>query len=375
MASIYIHIPFCKKACSYCNFHFSTSLKHVSDLVSAIVKELEIRKEELHKTPIQNIYFGGGTPSLLSINEITQILNTISKHYRVLPSVEITFECNPENIKDSYLKELKKIGINRISLGIQSFNDNDLKFMNRIHTAKQSHTAITLVQKYFHNFSLDLIYGLPNSTNADWKKNIKTALTYNPPHLSCYALTVEEKTALMNDVKKQKVIPLSDELTKEQFDSTIELLEEKNYVHYEISNFGLKGYFSQNNIGYWTGTHYLGIGPSAHSYNGIERSWNISNNILYINQIKKNILPIKKEKLSLNDRYNEYMMTGLRTKQGVSLELIEQKFGEKFRLETEKNAQKYIEQKIISISNSTLSLTKKGLFMSDGIASSFFKIG
>ena len=313
MAGIYIHIPFCKQACHYCDFHFSTSLKHKTHLVKSINKELFLRKSELKSEFIETIYFGGGTPSLLSPDEIRSILKTIFNDFEVVLNPEITFEVNPDDIDENYLKVIKKLGVNRLSIGIQSFFSNDLNLMNRSHDALQAEQVLELVSKYFKNFSVDLIYGTPGLTNEMWIKNIDTVLKYNTPHISSYALTIEKDTALSHFINKGIVKPVSDEQSQEQFQILVNKLIDVGFIHYELSNFGKPNKFSKNNSSYWNGGLYLGIGPSAHSYNGKTRSWNIANNLKYISSISKGILPSDVEVLTKIDRYNERIMTGLRT--------------------------------------------------------------
>ena len=330
MAGIYIHIPFCKQACHYCDFHFSTSLKHKTHLVKSINKELFLRKSELKSEFIETIYFGGGTPSLLSPDEIRSILKTIFNDFEVVLNPEITFEVNPDDIDENYLKVIKKLGVNRLSIGIQSFFSNDLNLMNRSHDALQAEQVLELVSKYFKNFSVDLIYGTPGLTNEMWIKNIDTVLKYNTPHISSYALTIEKDTALSHFINKGIVKPVSDEQSQEHFQILVNKLIDVGFIHYELSNFGKPNKFSKNNSSYWNGGLYLGIGPSAHSYNGKTRSWNIANNLKYISSISKGILPSDVEVLTKIDRYNERIMTGLRTMWGVSFIQIEKDFGKDY---------------------------------------------
>ena len=374
MAGIYIHIPFCKQACHYCDFHFSTSLKHKTHLVKSINKELFLRKSELKSEFIETIYFGGGTPSLLSPDEIRSILKTIFNDFEVVLNPEITFEVNPDDIDENYLKVIKKLGVNRLSIGIQSFFSNDLNLMNRSHDALQAEQVLELVSKYFKNFSVDLIYGTPGLTNEMWIKNIDTVLKYNTPHISSYALTIEKDTALSHFINKGIVKPVSDEQSQEHFQILVNKLIDVGFIHYELSNFGKPNKFSKNNSSYWNGGLYLGIGPSAHSYNGKTRSWNIANNLKYISSISKGILPSDVEVLTKIDRYNERIMTGLRTMWGVSFIQIEKDFGKDYLVYLKNRSKSFIKEGLLVIDAGALIATSKGKFLVDGIASDLFKL-
>lgn len=374
MGAIYIHIPFCKQACHYCDFHFSTSLKKKEALVNALVKELELRKNEFKNITVGTIYFGGGTPSLLTIEELSFLINSVYKHYKVTDNPEITLEANPDDLSKSLIIQLSASPINRLSIGIQSFFEADLKLMNRAHNVEEAKTCLQEAVKYFKNISVDLIYGIPGLTNENWLINIETALSFNVPHISSYALTVEDKTALDTFIKKGIIENVDDDLAEAQFHILIEKLEATGFIHYELSNFGKPNYFSINNSTYWQGKPYIGIGPSAHSYKGIERSWNVRNNSKYIKSISENILPNETEKLSTNDRYNEYIMTGLRTMWGVSLKTVEQNFGIHYKKYLLEQAQKHINTHLLFMDGDILLATKKGKFLSDGIASDLFKI-
>ncbi|MCR9181745.1 MAG: radical SAM family heme chaperone HemW [Flavobacteriaceae bacterium] len=371
MQGIYLHIPFCKQACHYCDFHFSTSLKKKTELVEALCQELVLRKNELSGT-VETIYFGGGTPSLLTREELALIFKTIYNNYPVAEPVEVTLEANPDDLTEEKIKQLADSPINRLSIGIQSFFEEDLKLMNRAHNAQEAEHCLTLATKYFENISLDLIYGIPEMTNERWKQNIEKALSFGIPHISSYALTVEPKTALETFIKKGIVPPVDDALAEKHFFTLIETLEAANFVHYELSNFGKESYFSKNNTAYWQGKSYLGIGPSAHSYDGKNRSWNVRNNTLYIKAIEKGELPSETESLTTTDRYNEYVMTGLRTIWGVSLHRVEQEFGERYKDYLLQQAQKHLEEHLLYLDGDTLLVTKKGKFLSDGLASDLF---
>ena len=389
MSGIYLHIPFCKQACYYCDFHFSASLKRKPELAEALAQELILRKNEIRE-PLQTIYFGGGTPSILTIDELRFLMDTIYNNYQVSINPEITLEANPDDLssiasgKKDKIKGLKDLGINRLSIGIQSFFDEDLQFMNRAHSSEEARNCLSLATQYFDNTSIDLIYGIPGLTSERWKKNLEIALSYNIPHISSYALTVEPRTALHNFIEKGKIAPLEDSLSKEHYLILLDSMKSAGYTNYEFSNFSKEGYFSINNTAYWQGKSYLGIGPSAHSFNGTIRSWNISNNIKYIKSINKSELPFESETLSISDRYNEYIMTGLRTMWGVSLKKIEKDFGNKYVDYLIQQIKKPIEDgmlKIISSENKTdkdligkIVITDKGRFLSDGIASNLFWI-
>lgn len=374
MSGIYIHIPFCKQACFYCDFHFSTSLKKKEDMISALIKEIEIRKIELGNTIIETIYFGGGTPSVLSTKEIETIIAAVYKNFAVVENPEITLEANPDDLSEEKIMELSKSPINRLSIGIQSFFEKDLKLMNRAHNSDEAKKCLSLATQYFDNISVDLIYGIPDCTNQEWQENIQTALSFGVPHISSYALTVEPKTPLASFIKKGIIKNVDDEKAQEQFHILIDELEKANFVHYETSNFGKEAFFSKNNSSYWLGKSYLGIGPSAHSFDGTQRSWNVRNNSKYINSISENKLPIEREILSKSDRYNEYIMTGLRTIWGVSFDKIKNEFGAQYIDYLEKESKKYIDQELLYLDNLVLKTTKKGKFLSDGIASDLFMI-
>jgi oxygen-independent coproporphyrinogen-3 oxidase len=372
MSGIYIHIPFCKQACFYCDFHFSTSLKKKEDMIAALVKEIEIRKVELENTIIETIYFGGGTPSVLSTKEIETLIAAVYKNFRVVENPEITLEANPDDLSEEKIIELSNSPINRLSIGIQSFFEKDLKLMNRAHNSKEAKKCLEFATQYFANISVDLIYGIPDCTNQEWRENIQTALSFGVPHISSYALTVEPKTPLASFIKKGIIKNVDDEKAQEQFHVLIEELENASFIHYETSNFGKEGFFSQNNSSYWLGKSYLGIGPSAHSFDGNQRSWNVRNNAKYINAIAENTLPIERETLSKTDRYNEYIMTGLRTIWGVSFDKIRNEFGDKYIEYLENHSKKHLQKDLLYLENQVLKTTKKGKFLSDGIASDLF---
>ncbi|QDW19859.1 radical SAM family heme chaperone HemW [Flavobacterium sp. KBS0721] len=372
MSGIYIHIPFCKQACHYCDFHFSTSMKKKDDMVLALAKEIAMRKTEFSTEIVETIYFGGGTPSVLSNDEINFLIAEVYKNYKVVENPEITLEANPDDLSTERIFELSKSPINRLSIGIQSFYEEDLKMMNRAHNSAEAINCLTEATKYFDNISLDLIYGIPGLTDEMWKKNIETALSFGIPHISSYALTVEPKTALRKLIDTGKIAEPQDEVASNHFMILVETLQKNGFIHYELSNFGKEGYFSKNNSAYWLGKKYIGIGPSAHSYDGEKRGWNIANNSLYLKSIQNDELPIETEILTISDRYNEYIMTGLRTIWGVSLERIETEFGLEYLNYLKKQSQKFLDDDLLSIENNILKPTAKGKFLTDGIASDLF---
>ena len=374
VSGIYIHIPFCKQACYYCNFHFSTSLQKKEDMIACLIKEIALRKNELNNAIIETIYFGGGTPSVLSVSEIETIISAIYHHFTVVETPEITLEANPDDLSEDTIKALAQSPINRLSIGIQSFFERDLKLMNRAHNAQEAKECLAIATRYFKNISLDLIYGIPDCTNEEWRENIQMALGFGVPHISSYALTVEPNTALEKFIEKEVIKNVDDDKAEEQFLILVDELEKANFIHYELSNFGKQGFFSKNNSSYWLGKTYLGIGPAAHSFNGTQRSWNVQNNPKYIKAIQQNKLPIQRETLTVVDRYNEYVMTGLRTIWGVSIEKIENDFGNNYVKYLEKQSKKFIQQDLLYIENQILKTTKKGKFLSDGIAADLFML-
>lgn len=371
MAGIYIHIPFCKQACHYCDFHFSTSLKKKEEMIAALIQEIHLRKEEINE-PVETIYFGGGTPSVLSNEEINILIDAVFSLFDVMKHPEITLEANPDDLTKERIHELANSRINRLSIGVQSFYDEDLQLMNRAHNAKEAWESLVEATKHFDNISIDLIYGIPNMSLERWESNIQKALDLGIPHISSYALTVEPKTALASLIKKGKIPTLDDGEAHEHFLTMVSILENNGFVHYELSNFGKPDYFSKNNSAYWLGKKYLGIGPSAHSFDGKNRSWNIANNTLYIQAIQKNELPNETETLSIQDRYNEYIMTGLRTIWGVSVFSVEHEFGVNYKKYLLANAQEFIHNGQLQLENDVLKTTMKGKFFCDGIASELF---
>ena len=372
MSGIYIHIPFCKQACHYCDFHFSTSMKKKDEMVLALAKEIRMRKSEFKNETIETIYFGGGTPSVLTTTEIQLLIDAVYENYSVAENPEITLEANPDDLSKERIIELSKSPINRLSIGIQSFFEDDLVMMNRAHNSAEATRCLEIAKQYFDNISLDLIYGIPAMSNEKWKQNIETALSFGIPHISSYALTVEPKTALNKLIQTGKIAKPNDDLAQEHFTILVETLEANSFIHYELSNFGKENYFSKNNSAYWLGKKYIGIGPSAHSYDSISRSWNVSNNSVYLKSLEENKLSNETEILSKSDLYNEYIMTGLRTIWGVSLDRIATEFGNDYLDYLQKQAQKFIDDDLLFVENSILKPTQKGKFLTDGIASDLF---
>ena len=362
-------------------------------MIDAICSEIELRKEEI-KEKVETIYFGGGTPSLLTNSEIDQILSTIHQNFEVIENPEITLEANPDDLSEAYIFELTQSQINRLSIGIQSFFDDDLKAMNRAHSASESFKCLSTAIGSFENITIDLIYGIQNMSVEKWRQNLQYVFDLGIPHISSYALTVEPKTALDTFIKKGTYPPLDENLAAQHFDILVEETAKNGFVHYETSNFGKEGFFSKHNTSYWFGKSYLGIGPSAHSYNGIERSWNVSNNTKYIKALAEKNLPSENEILSIKNKFNECIMTGLRTIWGVDLKRIENEFGEIYFEHLIKSSKKFIDQDLLIITNEIkqpafedkvtsskiphndqiLKTTQKGKFLVDGITSELFMI-
>jgi oxygen-independent coproporphyrinogen III oxidase len=375
MAGIYVHIPFCKKACHYCNFHFSTTHSLLPQMVKAIAQEMELQASLGYiQEPIETIYLGGGTPSLLNHEQLELLFTQIHRYFTVTPHAEITLEANPDDINHPQLKHWKAVGINRLSIGIQSFNEADLRWMNRAHTATQAVECVTLAQQAgITNISIDLMYGLPGATNQHWLQNIEQALALQVPHISAYALTVEEKTALHKMIEKGKISPVYDEHQSDQFHLLVNTLESNGWEHYEISNFCEPGRHSQHNSNYWKGVHYVGFGPSAHSFNGVSRQWNIANNALYITAIENNQLPYEIEILTPLQQLNEYIMTSLRTRQGIQFSHISTNFGQPFNEKLLHAVAPFIQQELVQSTNDGIQLTQRGKFFADGIAAALFQ--
>ncbi|MEP6683563.1 MAG: radical SAM family heme chaperone HemW [Parafilimonas sp.] len=374
MAGIYIHIPFCKKACHYCNFHFSVSQNLLPQMVNSICHEAELRNDYITEN-ISTVYFGGGTPSLCTKYEIQSMIDKVRDLFSVNADAEITLEANPDDINEEKLSAWKEAGINRLSIGVQSFFDEDLQWMNRAHNTAQAYKSIELAMKNgFTNISIDLIYGTPGLTDEHWLQNLKTADELNVPHLSCYALTVEPNTALQKMIAQQKKENIDVEKQGNHFELLMQWATEKEYEHYEISNFAKPGFRSKHNSSYWQSKSYLGLGPSAHSYNETSRQWNVANNVLYIESIQKNIVPFEIEQLSSTQKINEYIMTGLRTMEGIELSRLEKLSGQKIVSSIIDDAKKFIQQNLLERKNNSLILTNKGKLFADGIAADLFRV-
>ncbi|MAV79759.1 MAG: coproporphyrinogen III oxidase [Flavobacteriaceae bacterium TMED171] len=374
MSGIYIHFPFCRKACHYCNFHFSTQLRYQGEILQAIEKEIQLRISEIPQ-PLESIYFGGGSPSIIAPKSLYKIIKTVKKNFKFNDNIEITIEVNPDDVSLEYLEELLSVGINRLSIGVQSFFDSELEMMNRVHNASQAVQTIEWTAKLFDNFSVDLIYGVPSSNLLTWQKNLNQALSFNIPHLSTYALTVESKTILAHQLKNNEIQLLDDEWVKSQYDWMIIRLEEAGDENYEFSNFSKPGFNSVNNSNYWRGKPYLGIGPSAHSFDGKrKRSWNPCNNVKYLKSIQQGNLPSSFEELTTNELFNEYLMTALRTSMGVSLQKINDKFGEHYIRYLEKQVENHLMSQRLFWDGDTLKVSKNAKFLTDGIASDLFII-
>ena len=373
MAGIYIHIPFCKQSCHYCNFHFSTSTKNKDEVLDAIENEIK-QKGQATDEAISTIYFGGGTPSILDVNEINSIIKRIYKEFNVESEAEITIEANPDDLNKEKIINLSLTEINRLSIGVQSFIDKELKIMNRAHDSKKALNSIEISKKYFNNISIDLMYGVPESTLESWTHNLDTVSQFDINHISSYALTLEPKTALESFVRKLIVDMPEEGLVYDQYNLINKKLEPLGFINYEVCSFAKENFFSKNNSAYWLRKKYIGIGPSAHSFDGKSRSWNISNNKKYIDQIKKGKSFYKKEKLSKVDQYNEYVMTGFRTIWGVSANFIENNFNSKFKNYFTDRIQKHIDQKNIIVKDDIYTTTNEGRFLADGISSDLFLV-
>ncbi len=372
MAGIYLHIPFCKQACHYCNFHFSTSLQYKSDMVVAILKELELQKDYLKGETVETIYFGGGTPSLLSQEELALVFQKINEHYAISNSVEITLEANPDDLTPEKLAVLSTSPVNRLSIGIQSFFEEDLQFMNRAHNAEEAKVCVQNAKNAgFDNLTVDLIYGSPTTSITNWRVNLQTVFDLKIPHISCYCLTVEPKTALDHFVKTGKAQPVDEEQAAQQFEILVEEMEKQGYDHYEISNFALPDCYSKHNSSYWLSKKYLGIGPSAHSFDGVSRQWNIANNAKYMAALAEGNLSFEKEMLTTTQQYDEYIMTSLRTIWGCELERVAG-FDEKFKKYFLKNVQPFLNDGSVFKENGFYFLTKKGKLLADKISMELF---
>ncbi len=373
MAGLYVHIPFCRDACIYCDFHFSISLGHLKPMLRAIVKELHDQRDFLSGENMRTIYFGGGTPSVVAPEEIVKIIRAVRRDYIVDPQAEVSFEANPEDLNPGYLSLLRKTGINRLSIGIQSFDDGYLKFMNRRHDSAQAKACLRNARRAgFDNLNLDLIYGLPGMSGKKWRETLLEAFSFRPSHLAAYHLSYEPGSVLDYRKRKGRVIPVDENRSLEQFRILMELSDKHGYQHYEISNFALPGYVSRHNSAYWKGEKYLGVGPSAHSYNGRKRRWNLSRNSSYIKGIMEGREVSEEEILDDKTRYREYLMTSLRTIWGVDMGYLKKEWGEPVYRQVLRQAKPFIEAKKIRKSGQTLTLTREGMFICDHITEKLF---
>lgn len=372
MAGIYIHIPFCKKACHYCNFHFSTQTQYIQEFTLSLIEEIKLQKNYL-TAPIETLYFGGGTPSLLKKQELAMIIEAIQANFDLAPHFEFTIEANPDDINPTIAADWLALGVNRLSIGIQSFQAASLAWMNRAHTVEQSHAAIKMVQAAgFKDISADLIYGTPHLSDEELMADIKTLIQYNINHISCYALTVEEKTALHSMIAKKEIEAIDTTKQARQFEIIVNALSAAGFEHYEISNFAMPNCKSKHNSNYWNQVPYLGLGPAAHSYNGNQRQWNIANNQLYFQSIKNKLVPFELENLSLDQKFNEYIMIALRKSEGFSTDYIKNVFGNKYLKSVLSIVPKYLALNQLATTASGFALTKEAKFFADGIASDFF---
>ena len=374
LAGLYIHIPFCRKACHYCNFHFSTSMKSKSELVVALADELELQKNYLEGAPLETIYFGGGTPSVLTASELNFLFEKINALHKIAPNAEITLEANPDDLSSDYLKSLRDdTPINRLSIGIQSFAEEDLRWMNRAHNAIEARSCIEYAQDAgFDNLTIDLIYGSPTTTDEQWLQNLQIAFDYDIPHISCYALTVEEGTALDSFVKKGKRPNVDEERAARHFEMLMDEMRRNGFLHYEISNFALPDRFARHNSNYWLGEKYLGIGPSAHSFDGVSRQWNVAHNPQYVKALKDGNVPFTREDLTAAQRYNEYVMTSLRTIWGCDPLEISHRFGKEYLKFFNKKIMQPLQNQTVTTDGKKYFLSDKGKLLADRITMELF---
>lgn len=370
MAGLYIHVPFCAKRCLYCDFFSNTEMKYKEPYLAAVIRELELRKEYIGGEAIETIYFGGGTPSQLQTEDFRCIFEAISRLFEVTPDAEITLEANPDDMTPEYIAGLATLPFNRVSMGVQSFKEEDLRFLNRRHNPMQAVRAVQLCKANgLNNISIDLIYGLPGQTIEEWNRNLDTAISLDIPHISAYHLIYEEGTALYKLKEAGKISPVEEEVSVALFTALIDRLKANGYQHYEISNFARPGMISRHNSSYWTGRKYIGIGPSAHSYNGENRQWNVSSLPAYLSGIENGSPDTEIENLDINTRYNDFIITGLRTMWGIKLDDIQQQFGQDKLIYCQKQAAPYLKQGLLIQKDDTLTLSGEGIFISDGIMS------
>lgn len=370
MAGIYIHIPFCAKRCLYCDFFSSTDMQFKTPYIQAIIREMELRKDYIDNEPIETIYFGGGTPSQLGKKDFEKIFDAINRIFDTSQCQEITLEANPDDMTPEYVASLQKLPFNRISMGVQSFQEKDLRFLNRRHNREQAIRAVALCKEHgISNINIDLIYGLPGQTLDEWSLNLEEAIQLDVPHISAYHLIYEERTALYKLLKEGGITPVDEELSVSLFSTLINRLTKAGYLHYEISNFARPGYISQHNSSYWLGKKYIGIGAAAHSYNGSNRLWSVSSLPLYLKGIATETPNVEIEELDENTQYNDFIITRLRTMWGIQLQKIKELFGEEKWNYLKQQAEPYLQQDLLNLQNETLKLSKKGIFISDGIMS------
>ena len=373
-AGIYIHIPFCKSRCTYCDFYTLTNESRIEAFADSLCKEIKFRKDEIHE-PVKTVYFGGGTPSRLSEQHFENIFNYLFSNFKIDPAAEITVEANPDDLSSEYIQMLSHLPVNRLSIGIQSFDDGELKFLSRRHTASQAINAVKRCQMHgFNNISIDLMYGLPGQTTKIWEQNLKQATSLDIQHLSAYHLIYEEKTRMYSMLKAGKIHPVDEEVSTAMFSMLIDWMKQHNFIHYEISAFAKEGYFSRHNTSYWKGNKYIGLGPAAHSFDGENRSWNVASLNRYINGIESGVPERNSEHLSLNEKYNEFILTGLRTMWGIDLTELKLIFGDKLYSYCIENADKYISKDLLSLEGNNMKLTRKGIFISDGIMSDLMSV-
>ncbi|HEU4717388.1 MAG TPA: radical SAM family heme chaperone HemW [Bacteroidia bacterium] len=375
MSHLYIHIPFCRQACHYCDFHFSTTLHSRGEMVKAIAKEISLRKDELDEKKLSTIYFGGGTPSLIGADELKRIFEAIAKHFSIDENAEITLEANPDDLSKEFLAGLRTTPVNRLSIGIQSFREEDLRMMNRAHNAAQAESSLRMARDAgFGNITADLIYGIPGMSDEEWRKNISHLLSFAVPHISAYCLTVEPKTALAHFVREGKAKPVDEEEAASHFQVLAEETAAAGFMQYEISNFARPGFIARHNSSYWFGEEYLGVGPSAHSFRGKVRRKNVSSNPLYLQSLAQNKTAFEEETLSSDARFNEFVMTRLRTMWGIPLEEVRTVFGETYYKNLISASRKWISEGKMTGENGTLVLTHGGKLLADSIASDFFMV-
>ena len=373
MAGIYLHIPFCKKACHYCDFHFSTLHENMGEMVEAICHEIILRKNYLSDEKIESIYFGGGTPSLLNEIQLVKLIRILHETFDVVADAEITLEANPDDLTKENLLIFKTSGINRLSIGIQSFREQDLIVMNRAHNVEQALMCVKDAKEAgFENISIDLIYGLPDMSGDDWRKNLEIAFSLDVDHLSCYSLTVEPKTALAKMIQQHKVSDIDDAQSALHFEMLMDETAIHNFEHYEISNFARHKKYSKHNTSYWQRKKYLGVGPSAHSFDGDTRQWNVYNNSIYLRTLKNSEIPFEREELTGKDKLNEYLLTSLRTMWGMNLNFVKNNFGNDAAFELEKKLSLLIDEQLVEVKDNNFILTRKGKYFADKISLQLF---